>query len=65
MTRIIKCATCRKSIQYDDNPYRPFCSQRCQMADLGHWAEGDYRVDGGSADVSEESPSFESTDSEC
>jgi len=26
--------------------YRPFCSQRCKMADLGRWLSGEYRVAG-------------------
>jgi endogenous inhibitor of DNA gyrase (YacG/DUF329 family) len=24
--------------------WRPFCSERCKMADLGRWLSGDYRV---------------------
>ncbi len=24
--------------------YRPFCSERCKMVDLGRWLSGDYRV---------------------
>lgn len=24
--------------------YRPFCSQRCAMVDLGRWFGGNYRV---------------------
>jgi endogenous inhibitor of DNA gyrase (YacG/DUF329 family) len=27
-----------------DNPWRPFCSERCQMMDLGRWANEEYRV---------------------
>jgi len=26
------------------NPYRPFCSERCKMIDLGAWATESYRV---------------------
>jgi endogenous inhibitor of DNA gyrase (YacG/DUF329 family) len=25
-------------------PNRPFCTQRCQLIDLHHWFEGDYRI---------------------
>jgi len=28
------------------NRFRPFCSERCQMLDLGKWAGEDYRVAG-------------------
>jgi len=27
----------------------PFCSDRCRITDLGHWAGGDYRIAGESA----------------
>ena len=26
------------------NPWRPFCSERCKMIDLGAWATESYRV---------------------
>ncbi len=26
------------------NPWRPFCSERCKLIDLGNWASGRYRV---------------------
>jgi endogenous inhibitor of DNA gyrase (YacG/DUF329 family) len=28
------------------NRFRPFCSERCQMVDLGTWAGEGYRVPG-------------------
>jgi endogenous inhibitor of DNA gyrase (YacG/DUF329 family) len=27
-----------------DNPYRPFCSERCKLIDLGQWATDAYRI---------------------
>ena len=45
----MKCPTCGKSIDWKDNPFRPFCSERCQLVDLGRWVEGEYRVPGESA----------------
>jgi endogenous inhibitor of DNA gyrase (YacG/DUF329 family) len=38
------CAYCRRHPVSD--AWRPFCSERCQLADLGHWLKGDYRVAG-------------------
>jgi endogenous inhibitor of DNA gyrase (YacG/DUF329 family) len=29
-----------------DNPWRPFCSERCKMIDLGAWASESYRLPG-------------------
>ena len=40
----MKCPTCEKETEYADNPYRPFCSERCKLIDLGKWAGGEYRM---------------------
>ncbi len=42
----LRCPTCRKPVARDDNPFRPFCSERCQVVDLGNWASDRYRVPG-------------------
>lgn len=50
---LVKCPTCKKVIEYDkNNPWRPFCCERCKIIDLGAWASGAYRIEGkpGSAD---------------
>jgi endogenous inhibitor of DNA gyrase (YacG/DUF329 family) len=31
------------------NPWRPFCSERCKLVDLGAWATERYRVAGPAA----------------
>jgi hypothetical protein len=33
-------------VHWEGNPDRPFCSQRCRLADLGNWAAERYRVPG-------------------
>lgn len=44
--RTVPCPGCRQPSEYSaDNPYRPFCSQRCKLGDLGAWAEERYRVE--------------------
>jgi uncharacterized protein len=35
---------CRKETSWEDNPWKPFCSERCQLFDLGKWSAEDYRV---------------------
>ncbi len=36
----VACPTCKKSVRWDEtSPYRPFCSKRCQLIDLGEWSE--------------------------
>lgn len=40
----VLCPKCKKRTPYEENPFRPFCSKRCQMIDLGAWANEEYRV---------------------
>ncbi|WP_392552842.1 DNA gyrase inhibitor YacG [Orbus wheelerorum] len=41
----VSCPTCQKLIVWDEkNPYRPFCSKRCQLIDLGEWANETHRI---------------------
>jgi uncharacterized protein len=40
----IRCPTCRKETEWENNPHRPFCSDRCQLIDLGTWIEERYRI---------------------
>lgn len=42
---IVNCPTCQKAIEWDEkNSYRPFCSKRCQLIDLGEWANETHRI---------------------
>lgn len=41
-------------MRWEDNPYRPFCSERCRMIDLGHWLKGNYRLPEDPKKVSED-----------
>ena len=44
--RVVPCPTCGGDSLYSpDNPYRPFCSERCQNIDFGAWASESYRVE--------------------
>ena len=40
----VRCPTCRKTSEWEGNPSRPFCSERCKLLDLGKWLQGDYRI---------------------
>jgi hypothetical protein len=43
--RTVPCPVCGKPALFTpDNPFRPFCSQRCKLIDLGQWANEEYRV---------------------
>jgi len=41
-----KCPTCGKPIEWQDNPWRPFCSERCKLLDFDKWTSEAYRVPG-------------------
>jgi len=41
------CPTCDKFLtvaRKEDAVYRPFCSERCKMVDLGRWLDGTYAI---------------------
>jgi endogenous inhibitor of DNA gyrase (YacG/DUF329 family) len=40
----VKCPTCEKEFNYYSSEYRPFCSEKCRMIDLGHWFKESYTV---------------------
>lgn len=43
--RVVNCPQCGKEVVWDAaNRYRPFCSERCSMIDLGQWAAESYRI---------------------
>lgn len=34
----VACPTCQRPVQWSaDSPWRPFCSERCKLLDLGAW----------------------------
>jgi endogenous inhibitor of DNA gyrase (YacG/DUF329 family) len=40
----MRCPICKQSVVWEDNPSRPFCSERCKSIDLDNWLEGRYRI---------------------
>ena len=46
MRKEVRCPTCRRLTPWDGNDFRPFCSERCKLRDLGNWASERYRVPG-------------------
>lgn len=39
MSKIVKCPTCQKQVEWtESSSFRPFCSDRCRLIDLGDWA---------------------------
>ena len=42
---ILLCPVCKKRTTWEENPWKPFCSERCKMIDLGKWVMEEYRIE--------------------
>ncbi|CUB04916.1 MAG: DNA gyrase inhibitor YacG [Tepidiphilus sp.] len=43
--RLVSCPTCGKPVPWTpESRWRPFCSERCKLIDLGAWADERYRL---------------------
>ncbi len=44
--RTVRCPACGGASLYaPENRFRPFCSERCKLHDLGAWASENFRVE--------------------
>ena len=58
--KIISCPTCgKKDTWVAENNFRPFCSERCKLIDLGSWADESYHVTGEKVDPNASTPNDE------
>lgn len=47
MTKTVACPHCSAPVSWDESsPFRPFCSERCKLIDLGEWAAESHRIAG-------------------
>ena len=44
--KMIGCPICKNETPWAGNKFRPFCSERCSLIDLGKWASDEYRIAG-------------------
>jgi len=45
MTLKVSCPHCNKDVIWQpESSFRPFCSKRCQLIDLGEWAEESHKI---------------------
>lgn len=43
----VKCPNCNQPVEWGpDAPFRPFCSRRCRLLDLGAWLDGSNHIPG-------------------
>ncbi|MFB3920320.1 MAG: DNA gyrase inhibitor YacG [Terriglobia bacterium] len=40
----MRCPVCKREATWKGNPFRPFCSERCQLIDLDNWLSERYRI---------------------
>jgi endogenous inhibitor of DNA gyrase (YacG/DUF329 family) len=60
----VKCPHCGKLTRWSQqNAFRPFCSERCKLIDLGAWASDRYSIAGRQTDEGED-PLSEGTKSD-
>jgi hypothetical protein len=53
----VSCPTCQRPVEWSEaSPFRPFCSERCKLIDLGAWIAEKHVI------PAEELPSYEDDD---
>ncbi|WP_110429709.1 DNA gyrase inhibitor YacG [Glaciecola sp. KUL10] len=62
----VQCPTCQTQVVWDTtSEYRPFCSKRCQLIDLGGWANEENSIAAGSDKENEMASSLDIEDIEA
>ena len=52
--RRVSCPTCKKPVDWTpQQKWRPFCSERCKLIDLGEWLTEEKRIPGEPAHLPE------------
>lgn len=47
MSRTVQCPTCNAPVEWtQESQWRPFCSERCKLIDLGAWSDESHRIAG-------------------
>lgn len=53
----VRCPTCQREVAWvQDSAWRPFCSERCRMVDLGAWFSGERGIAGQNGEAGEVVP---------
>jgi len=59
----VQCPTCDRVVQWNaSSPWRPFCSERCKLIDLGAWASEQHAIPGNEVEA-EDKPKTEDEES--
>jgi uncharacterized protein len=50
----VPCPTCGRAVEWgESSPWRPFCSERCKLIDLGAWASEQRSIPGNAVETEE------------
>lgn len=53
---LVKCPTCGRELEWATAAFRPFCSERCRLIDLGAWFSEQRAIPEASAAVETDEP---------
>ena len=57
MSTFVKCPTCGRKVEWTEQQlWRPFCSERCRLIDLGKWAGEEHRIAGREEESTQDKP---------
>ncbi len=52
MVTKVNCPECSKDVPWqEEQQWKPFCSERCKLIDLGEWATEGHKIAGESVEV--------------
>jgi len=53
--KTVSCPTCGKLVEWSQSQrWKPFCSERCKLIDLGDWIDERHRIPGDITDTHDE-----------
>lgn len=55
----ITCPVCKNKTTWEENPWKPLCSERCKLLDLGKWISEEYKIEGKEAAASNQNTEIE------
>ncbi|HRK56465.1 MAG TPA: DNA gyrase inhibitor YacG [Burkholderiaceae bacterium] len=61
--KTVQCPVCDQAVVWSaQSPWRPFCSERCKMIDLGDWAAEKHVIAGDAAQATGVAPDAANSD---
>ena len=64
MAAKVKCPTCSRPVEWSpESTFRPFCSDRCRLVDLGAWLTEQRKIPDETSDAGDESQTDAAYDS--